>query len=260
MKLRASHIGIILLATPLSSQVQADEACRTLTATGGPSYAPANWIWQEQLTGYMPALLRAIGDQLNITTSAQPSGSWKRALANVENGRFDIILGLSKNAERLEKFDYTVPVAYDPVTIAVVAGSNLPYNGTWQSLVGYQGGVRLGVRFAPALDIRLEQELTVRRVPDYDSAFKQLQRGRLDYVMESQFVLQVHAAELAVLQTIEILTPPLVKDDVYMAFSKRSACKHLIDDFSHQISNMKAAGEVDRLVQQYQELKLQQLK
>lgn len=258
MRIGSSHSLVvgIFCAQVLAFPVWADDHCKHLTATGGPNYAPANWLEGGQLIGYMPEIVSQVARELNLEIKISPSGHWKRALANTANGNFDIIMGLSKNAERMKVFDYTVPVAQDPVSVIVWHDSDLQYNGAWESLKKYKGGIRLGAKFNPSLNVHVENDLDIRRVPNHASIFKQLERGRIDYFIGGKFSAQVNAADLGVLQQVKALEPAIGNDDVYLAFSKKSACKYHIGAFSGAITRLKASGTIDAIVEKYKKYRL----
>ncbi|MEX0299561.1 MAG: substrate-binding periplasmic protein, partial [Kordiimonas sp.] len=183
------------LLSVATTKVTANQTCTALTATGGPNYAPATWLKDDKIIGYMPDLIRDIGKKLGIPTTVVQGGGWKRVLANVEAGQFDIVMGLLKNDERLTKFDYMTAVTEEPIVIASHTNNIAPYNGTWQSLEGLQGGVILGVSFGSKLNQFIRDNLSVRITPDYPGLFRQLNRGRLDYVIASEFALKVNASD-----------------------------------------------------------------
>lgn len=259
-KVIITSLTVLSLFSGLNTpQLAAAETCTTLTATGGPNYAPANWMHDGDLIGYMPATLKEIGDRLSIDIKVSPSGHWNRALANTASGQFDIVMGLSKNADRVAVFDYTAPVWNDPVSIIVWNGSDVSYDGTWQSLVPYQGGVRLGARFNPDLNPHVEQDLKIRRVPNHESMYRQLERGRIDYFIGGQFSAMVNAADMGVLENIKILEPAIGSDEVYLAFSKKSPCRHLVDTFSKVITDMQATNTIGEFVEHYKNQRLGQI-
>ena len=253
MRIGPSHSPVvgIFCTQVLASPVWSDDHCKHLTATGGPNYAPANWLEDGKLIGYMPEIVSQVARELNLEIKISPSGHWKRALANTANGNFDIIMGLSKNAERMKVFDYTVPVAQDPVSVIVWHDSDLQYNGTWESLKKYQGGVRLGARFNPSLNTHIYDDLSVHRVPNHASIYRQLERGRIDYFIGGHFSAMVNASDLGILKNIKLLEPALGSDDVYMAFSKKSPCRYLIGAFTNILSQMKSADKINGIVEHY---------
>lgn len=245
----------LLFAAP--SQIKAEQTCTGISATGGPNYAPAAWLQGNETIGYMPDLIRTIGKRLDIPITIAPGRHWKRVLANVEAGQFDIVMGLLKNNNRMTKFDYTRPVAQEPIIVASRKGHDLRYNGEWASLIEYQGGVILGVSFGSELNTYIATKLEVRKAPDYSSMFKQLKRGRIDYVIASEFALKVNALDAGELKSLNILKPALSTEAIYMAFSKKSPCKHFEPKFSTQIERMKKSGEIDALVQRYKKQRLE---
>lgn len=257
---KAIHFSFLCVITLVSVAAQAVEppakTCSKITATGGPNYAPATWLTDNEIIGYMPDMVRTIGERLDIPVEVLPSGQWKRVLANVEAGQFDIVMGLLKNTHRLTIFDYTAPIASEPIVVASFAGSSLPYDGSWNSLTGHQGAMILGVSFGTELNKFIRETLKVRITPDYAGLFKQFQRGRLDYVIASDFALQANAADAGVREKLNIYPKAVSHDDIYMAFSKRSACKHYVDAFSAQIEHMKKTGEIAALIQKYRTIRL----
>lgn len=248
---------ICLLGCP-SIDASATDTCQTLTATGGPSFAPAAWVRDGQVIGYMPEMVRTIGHSLGLNVEILTSGQWKRVLANVEGGQIDLVMGLLKNAERLDKFDYTISVAKEPVVVAALKNTRLSFNGEWSSLKPYRGSKILGVQFGTRLNEFLANELDIFVTPNYVSLFRQMNHSRIDYVIASRFALEFNASDVGILKDLAIYDPPLSEDDIYMAFSKRSQCRHLASDFSGEIEKLRKDGTVAKLIAKYRQIRLQQ--
>lgn len=81
------------------------------------------------------------------------------------------------------------------------------------------------------------------------NAFDALLAGRADYVINGTYPALNVAIEQGIRDRITVLDPPLVKEGVFIAFSKKSPCSGLATKFGKRIDQMIKSGEIASLVE-----------
>ncbi|MEE8432218.1 MAG: transporter substrate-binding domain-containing protein [Candidatus Desulfatibia sp.] len=112
----------------------------------------------------------------------------------------------------------------------------------WKSIGKYHNGARIGVKI-------LEKNLPGKRtfLPTLDRLFQMLDAGRLDTVVEWEFIAEKTMRDLNI-RGIERLLPPIVKIPGHLYIHKKH--RKLIPAVSSALAEMKADGTYDKLKKQ----------
>lgn len=224
-------------------------ACSNLTITGHPDYPPIGYRDGERIVGAGATLVERIADELKIPVQSEYAGPWEKAVAAARDGKVDIIVGIYLNDERATYLSYVRPAfTVDPVVVIVPKGKAFPFHGR-QDLVGKRGVTNAGESYGSEFDGFMAQKLTVARSNGVDQAFKDLLSGKADYMIVGQYPGLDIAAQTGVMNQIELLKPPLLKADMFIAFSKKSPCLGLTETFGRKVSVMRASGAIATIMQ-----------
>ena len=138
----------------------------------------APWTYHDEageLVGYDVEVAQAVAEELGVKVSFAESG-WDSLLAGLESGRYDIIVnGVEIDEARQEKFDFSVPYAYNR-TAVIVRGDNEEIQ-SMEDLEGKQTANTISSTYA-AVAQKYGAEVT--GVDDLNQTFELLTSGRID--------------------------------------------------------------------------------
>lgn len=143
----------------------------------------APWTYHDEageLVGYDVEVAQAVAEQLGVKVSFAESG-WDSLLAGLESGRYDIIVnGVEIDEARQEKFDFSVPYAYNR-TAVIVRGDNEEIQ-SMEDLEGKQTANTISSTYA-AVAQKYGAEVT--GVDDLNQTFELLTSGRIDATLNA---------------------------------------------------------------------------
>jgi polar amino acid transport system substrate-binding protein len=96
----------------------------------------------------------------------------------------------------------------------------------------------------------MAKNLTVGRAPSVNAAFQQLANGQADYLIIGLYPGLAKARELRLLNRVKPLQHQLLSEPMYVAFSKKSACRQYQAEFGKQLRQMISHGRVQPLLTQ----------
>lgn len=144
----------------------------------------APWTYHDdsgELVGYDVEVARAVAEKLGVEASFAESG-WDSLLAGLESGRYDIIVnGVDIDDSRREKFDFSVPYAYNR-TAVIVRGDNEDIQ-SMEDLAGRQTANTISSTYA-AVARKYGAEVT--GVDDLNQTFELLTSGRIDATLNAE--------------------------------------------------------------------------
>lgn len=133
-----------------------------------------------ELVGYDVEVAQAVAEELGVKVSFAESG-WDSLLAGLESGRYDIIVnGVEIDEARQEKFDFSVPYAYNR-TAVIVRGDNEEIQ-SMEDLEGKQTANTISSTYA-AVAQKYGAEVT--GVDDLNQTFELLTSGRIDATLNA---------------------------------------------------------------------------
>lgn len=263
-RLRASTVVsafIVFLISPLS--VKGDE--NTVTACGHPGYAPWNWKQVDQIVGVCADATEHVFSQLGLKVDLSYIGPWKRCQKLVESGKVDVNICSFVNNNRKKYANFTsTPMGINENAVFVKKGREFKFQN-WKDLIGKSAGLVVGVSIGEKFDRFLENNVTIERLPDMQSAFKMLERERFDFIPFGRHSGQALLESYNLSKKITSLPTPILAGQLYISISKRSKWHHLapkIDkilsapDYHEKLENW-INNNTDRYALEYKERKAQ---
>lgn len=238
----------ILVIVMLSPSANSSDV---LIASGHSEYPPFMWKEGEKIVGVGIELTAMIFGELGIKVTSKYIGAWQRLQKSAEVGKVDLIAGIYKNEDRL-KYLLFPDESYtpDPVVIFVRKGKSFPFT-KWQTLIDKKGGAIIGDSFEQEFDQYAKSNLNIYRVKQIGQAFEMMIADRLDYVICGLYSGRIQTMKMGIQSDIEYLSTPLVTPIAFQAFSKKSKFIKYLPYFSKRISELKADGTIDKLIEKY---------
>jgi polar amino acid transport system substrate-binding protein len=238
-------LAVLLLASASLATAQ----CRTLIITGHPNYPPVGWRYGGHINGAGKDLVAHIARQLGLKAESKDLGTWEEAQAATRDGKADVIVGIYYNPLRATYLDYVQPpFMRDPDVIFVKKGHTFPFR-QWRDLKGKKGVTNKGESYGMAFDRYMASQLTVSRAPTVDAAFRQLMDDRADYLIIGLYPGLAKIRELGLADQVTRLPQQLLSEPMYIAFSKRSACRRYEGVFARHLQQVVQMGGVPPLLQ-----------
>ncbi|ASP37063.1 ABC transporter substrate-binding protein [Labrenzia sp. VG12] len=217
------------------------------------SYPPYEYMEGDKVEGIVVRLLREafgrLGHDLEIEVLP-----WKRALLMARQGSVDGIFTVYKTEERLKFLDYSETVVMPQVvSIWALRGSNLPYDGTMESLSEVSIGVVHGVSYGDKADKAIEDG-TLKKLdyaPNSSHNIKKLLAGRTDAVIMNRYGAIYHLRLQDGFDKVEELRPEVSAVPSYVGFSKARNLSGLRDQFDEVMQAMIESGDYKKIVDNY---------
>ncbi len=221
-----------------------------MIVSGHPDYPPFMWKKGNTIAGVGAELVKKICDELDIPFEIRWNGPWNRVQAHARTGHLDLIVGIYSNNERREYLDYTIPYMIDPTSITILKNKPFTFKSSGD-LIGKIGITMHGDSFGQKLDDFIKTKLNVKRAYTVDAIFKNLLTERVEYILWGYYPVAINAVTHGVDNEIMILQPPVVTENMYIAFSKKSPFGKYLESFNKIIKRLKDDGTIEQLVQQY---------
>ncbi len=223
--------------------------CEKITLTGHPQYPAIAWKDGDKIIGAAPALVEAVGKKLGVPVESKYMGSWADAQQAAKDGKVDVIVGIYFNDERAQFLDYVQPAfVFDPVVAFVAKGKAFPYTGP-DDLIGKKGATNQGESYGNEFDAFIKDKLTVERTDGIDDAFKDLTDGKVDYVLAGYYPGLAEATRMNIDDKVQALDPSLLSPEMFVAFSKKSACVGLLPKFAEALTVLTTDGSFNTMLQ-----------
>ncbi|MTI05868.1 transporter substrate-binding domain-containing protein [Roseibium denhamense] len=216
-------------------------------------YPPYEYQDGDAVDGIVVRLLRRAFDELGQEIDIQVL-PWKRAQLMAKQGTVDGIFTVFKTEERLTYLDYSsVVVMPQEVSVWALEDTDVPFDGTMESLKDMSIGLVLGVSYGQKTDDALRSGLLDRLDYAFDSAqnIKKLLAGRTDVVIMNRYGALYHLHLQNGYDRVQELTPVLSSVPSYLGFSKKRQLAGLRDEFDRVFQKMIDSGEYERIIAQY---------
>ena len=211
-------------------------------------FPPYEFIENGQPRGVLVTIVKRIfiKSEIPIVLKYLP---FKRAYEDTKYGRIDGLFNFYKTEARTQFFDYTIPIIKNPLVIFIKNDAKIEFNEI-VDLKGLTIGVMRGYTYGTEFD---ESELFVREPTNsHESNFNKLIARRIDaYPCDKRVGLHI-AKKNNLTGKIKILPKPLSIMDGHIGFTKGKHNK-VIHKINEVILEMKANGEIDRIIAQYAE-------
>jgi polar amino acid transport system substrate-binding protein len=226
----------------------AADTCTKILATGHPQYPAIAYKEGDNIGGAAPTLVAEIAKSLNISLESKYMGSWEEAQAAARDGKADMIFGIYYNDERAKYLDYVKPAfMFDDVAVFVVKGKEFPFKGP-DDLIGKKGVTNQGESYGNDFNAFMKDKLDVARTAGIDAAFKDLIAGKADYLIAGYYPGLAEAAKAGLKDQIVPLDQAVVTAEMFVAFSKKSPCRSLAEDFGKGITELTTNDKFDAML------------
>lgn len=163
----------------LLSQIQ--ERGEIVIAMEG-TWAP--WTYHDEsdaLVGFDVEVAQNIAEKLGVTATFA-EGEWDGLLAGLDAGRYDIMVnGVDITPERAEKYDFSIPYAYNR-TAVIVSGDN----NDIQSMDDLSGKHTANTISSTYAEVAEQYGAEVTGVDDLNQTFELLLSGRIDATLNAE--------------------------------------------------------------------------
>lgn len=172
----------------LLSQIQAKgEIVVAMEGTWAP------WTYHDEsgaLVGYDTEVARALADKLGVTATFV-EGEWDGLLAGLDAGRYDIMVnGVDITPDRAEKYDFSVPYAYNRMAVIVKGDSDAI--STMEDLKGKKTANTISSTYA---ETARSYGAEVTGVDDLAATFELLYSGRIDATLNAEVTYYDYMAQ-----------------------------------------------------------------
>ena len=249
--MRLMCLMAILFVAAVSQRVVATESrqCSRIVASGPPEYAPLSYVQNGEIVGVGPSLAKMVGEDIGVPVVVNNVGSWRRAVRLLEVGGIDLLVSLYKTPEREPFMAFAGPFWRED-TVLIMRRSDPVHYENWSDLIPLKGATIGGDSRGEAFDSFLKEKLDVVYTPLQENLVAMLRAKRVDYLVLGRNSMFVEDFESA---ASDLITHPRPVDshDVYMAFSKASACHYVAKKFSEVLGRLRTEGKVDDLFRQW---------
>lgn len=230
---------------------------RKLIISSDPEYPPISWRdpdHPDRIIGVAIEVVEMAFREIHVEVESKYEGPWERTLFRAKGGTVDIIAGVYLNEERKTYLDYIQPpLMDDPTVVFVMKGREFPFVD-WRNLTYRVGGARIGDSFGDEVDALLKEKLTIEWVVNFEQLYRKLEAGRNQYCIYGLYPGLEEAERLGVRDKITPLNPPLVKEGIYIAFTKESPFIKYHDHLARKIREYQRNRIPEMLVVKYLKL------
>ncbi|MDE1464700.1 substrate-binding periplasmic protein [Spartinivicinus poritis] len=229
----------------------AEERCDQIRYAGASEWIPISYVDDAGVyVGLMYDIMLQVSKSLNIKLFSSPVHPWTRVVDQLKKHKIDAIFGAYYNNERARLFVYSAPIVTEPIKIFVHKNNQFIFN-TLQDLIGKRGIRPFGGSYGDQFDHFDKQYLHLGRIKSHQLMMKMIEKGRADYVVLAEFDGIATAKKMGLSDLIVPLDQEVAKLDVYILFSKQSACLSKLKPLNDKLAELKRNGEVARLYQYY---------
>jgi ABC-type amino acid transport substrate-binding protein len=223
-----------------------------LVIYGDNSYPPIIYLDHDQTAGILPAIFARLEKDTGDTYELRLL-PWKRALKNAQNS-YGGITNISRNKAREKLYDFSQPIYDDDISLVVLKGHEFDFKSL-KDLQGKKLGGLSGASYGEDVDQAISNgELDVERENGEQSRLLKLLAGRIDVAIIGNGIagLEVILASdprLKASRSQFVLLPkPLVRDPLYLAFSKAMNMKPALERFNKALLALKHTDEYQQLI------------
>ena len=257
MRKAAAYISIalmvVLLSVSCSKKDDGDKALLdTIKEKGEITIAMegtwAPWTFHDEedvLTGYDTEVGKLIAEGLGVEP-VFVEGEWDGLLAGIDAGRYDIMInGVDVTPERAEKYDFSIPYAYNRTAVIVRADDDRIK--TMEDLDGMHTANTISSTYA---ELAESYGAEVTGVDDLNQTFELLRTGRIDATLNAEVVfydyMEVHPDAPFKIACIDD-----VVHEVAIPMKKGENSAALLEKINEAITEMSESGRLSELSMKY---------
>ena len=210
------------------------------------TWAPWTYVNEDgDLVGYDVEVAQAIAGKLGVEASFI-TGEWDGLLAGLDAGRYDIMVnGVNVTPDRAEKYDFSVPYAYDRMAV-IVKGDNDSIT-QMEDLSGKKTANTISSTYA---ETARSYGAEVTGVDDLAATFELLYSGRIDATLNAEvtyydYMAQHPDADLKIACLAE------EADSVAIPMRKGDETKNLREAVDKALNELAEDGTLSQLAVKY---------
>ena len=219
--------AFLLLFASMSSAADSDE-CKEIRSIFADDSLGYMGIESFQRFKETEKLMAKIETQLSIPILPSPPRPWARVLYDLKNGDLDLITTIYKTKDREKRYVFSVPYTEDHLYI-FIKKDNQNHPKTIAELVKYRGAGLRNASYGSRIDKHLKLSQQFSRVNGYKQLIHLLLHERIDFFIEEKSSGTLFANQFGAQNHIKALPNPIESVSVYIAISKASPCKQLLN-------------------------------
>lgn len=259
-QLRALTISLALLAATMTVHADDGIQCHKIVIAGDSQWPPYTIVvaghekgdsHDVQLKGLGIDLARKIFTELDVPVEEFAYSDTAQMMQGLRDGEIDIIVS-TYNTSGIAHDVMLIQPAYiiDPVTVAVPSDMSGKIKN-WESLHGLHGIKSVAFVADDQTADYISKHLIVQNQDSLLPALQSVINGTNKFMIGSDLQLS-YAIKNNHLAPSLIVMKNLVKDgDVFMAFSKKSACKQYAIYVQKRLQDYKNNGTVEKVLKKY---------
>lgn len=209
------------------------------TSTGYPPY-----YYQtddNKLSGICVDIIDRVAEKLEIKI-VYKQYPWKRMLLSAEKGEIDAVFPLFKTVDREKKLDFgDLVLAFEEVIFFVNKNSPLNSSEKIDEVFNFPIGVVDGYSYGEYFDSKKDIKKVVTQ-SDYH-LMTMFKHRRFEVGIGNRYVVMYNSLQQGIEKDVSFLEPPLTREPLYLAFSKKSKNTHLLDRFDEELRKLRESGE-----------------
>lgn len=224
---------------------------QVLTYSAPANAAPFSVHSEGQIHGLCQKLVERFSRYAGVNNEARTL-PWKRALAEAEAGRIDLLCGVYKTAKRQQFLIYDQPFAREYIGLFQSAHKPFLYEN-WMSLTSGSGASTIGDSWGNELDGFIQEKLQLTLLPELKQALRMLAVNRVDYVIATLYQgmdMRNRMGEKA--HHISVAQRELNSAELYLAFSKHSPLSALAPELTTWLSQESVRRQIRGDIQQFE--------
>ena len=208
----------------------------------------APWTFHDEddvLTGYDTEVGKLIAEGLGVEP-VFVEGEWDGLLAGIDAGRYDIMInGVDVTPERAEKYDFSIPYAYNR-TAVIVRGDDDRIT-CMEDLLGMHTANTISSTYA---ELAESYGAEVTGVDDLNQTFELLKSGRIDATLNAEVTYYDYIKQHPD-APIQVAALTDTASEVSIPVRKGDDTRTLLAAINEAIEAMRASGELSALSEKY---------
>lgn len=184
-------------------------------------YPPSNYVEDGKLKGYAVDLLRALWKQMGVAEQPIEVTNWARAFNRLETTPNTMLFAMSRNAERVAKFQWVGPIYQNRYVLVGLARRDFAIQSTADAARYRVGVIREDVGHKLLLEAGLA-DARLEKVSDFRQLVKMLAADRIDLLCVSNTLIPQFAQQSS-LKPADVKPVHVVREsEIYYALHKDS--------------------------------------
>ena len=186
--------------------------------------------------GYDIDFMKQLLTEMKIRHKVQAYKNDSDMVADFYGGRLDMIVGAYYDPKlKTAGHHFLTPaLIQNLITVVFMKGKEKEIH-KFEDLVGLKGVVRQDEQFYQYMYTMIPAEAEIEQVPDSRMAFTKLLTGEADYLLTSPYAAEAEGRRFKMNEDFYMLPTPLLGQELFIMFSKKSPCKSLAGDIAKKL-------------------------